>query len=388
VSATALGTLRSRLDEVVAVVRTHAEDCDRAARFPTEALEAMRRTGLLGLVVPEPDGGPGGTLADAVEACRALSREDLSVGLIYAMHVQQVAAVVRFASPELRARLLPRLGGGGVYVASVTTAPGTGGHLLTTSAGLSEAGGNLRIERIAPICTGGEHADAFLVTMLAPGATSPAEVSLVYADRDDLDVAVLGGWDASGMRATASVPLRLTGDVPAGNVVGEHGRFREIATTVFAPLVHLLWAACWVGAAAGALARTISYLRGKEGRERFDLASELLLTRLGRSRARIDATNAMLEHTRAAYERAADPTLPPVQLLLNNLKVVAAEESGKAVEDLVDLVGLRHGYLRDSPLALERAQRDLRAAPLNYHNDRLLLANGQLALLDRHVNLV
>jgi acyl-CoA dehydrogenase len=58
------------------------------------------------------------------------------------------------------------------------------------------------------------------------------------------------------------------------------------------------------------------------------------------------------------------------------------------VEELIELVGLRHGYLRNQPLALERALRDLRSASLNYGNDRLHLANGSLSLLDQETTLV
>ncbi|MER6528166.1 AMP-binding protein [Streptomyces sp. NPDC001508] len=53
-----------------------------------------------------------------------------------------------------------------------------------------------------------------------------------------------------------------------------------------------------------------------------------------------------------------------------------------------DAVGMRHGYLKDSPTGLERALRDLRSASLNYSNDRLHLVDGKLALLDPEVRFV
>jgi hypothetical protein len=55
------------------------------------------------------------------------------------------------------------------------------------------------------------------------------------------------------------------------------------------------------------------------------------------------------------------------------------------VQDLIDLVGMRHGYLRGSDTALERTLRDLQSAPLNYSNDRLHAADGSLVLMDRSV---
>ena len=82
-----------------------------------------------------------------------------------------------------------------------------------------------------------------------------------------------------------------------------------------------------------------------------------------------------------------DPSTPSVQMLLNTLKTTAADECFTAVDGLMELTGLRHAYLRDSPLWLERAFRDLRSAALNYSNDRLNLASGSLALMDAGVHL-
>jgi len=54
---------------------------------------------------------------------------------------------------------------------------------------------------------------------------------------------------------------------------------------------------------------------------------------------------------------------------------------------MIALVGMFGGYSRDSPLHLERHFRDLRSAALNYSNSRLLVTNGNLALMDRSVEL-
>src|SRR5919201_807581 len=82
-----------------------------------------------------------------------------------------------------------------------------------------------------------------------------------------------------------------------------------------------------------------------------------------------------------------DPEPPPIQLRLNALKIFSSERSFAVVDELIQLVGLRYGYIRSAPFPLERLFRDLRSASLNYANDRLLTANGALALLDREVAL-
>jgi acyl-CoA dehydrogenase len=212
-------------------------------------------------------------------------------------------------------------------------------------------------------------------------------VSLVYAARDQLEIETLGGWQPLGMRATQSVPMRLAGQVPADQVVGEHGGFREIVAATFGPLAHIGWSAAWLGAAAGALSRILHHLRSPQGRKQFDAGSELLLTRLARIRGRLDLVNALLRHTVAVFDGRSYIADPSVQLLTNALKIHAAEQCFAAIDEMVELVGLRHGYMQGSPLFVERVFRDLRSASLNYGNDRLYLANGSLTLLDRQVRL-
>ncbi|MFT7836814.1 acyl-CoA dehydrogenase family protein [Saccharothrix sp. BKS2] len=372
-------------DAVADVVAEHARQSDAEAAFPVRALDELRATGLLGLLVPVEHGGLGGSVADVLTVSTRLGRADMSAAMIFAMHCQQVAAVVRHAGDRLRDELLPAIAQGKLYLASVTTEAGKGGHLLTARAELRDDDGELVVDRFAPIVTGGGHADGFLVTMLGPGATSANQVSLVYAARDQLEVVPVGEWQPLGMRASSSGALRLRGRVPGHQVIGRHGGFREIVTTTFGPLAHLGWSACWLGTASGALSRVLGLLRDPAARGSLDLGSELLLTRLARSRQRLEVVNALLWRAEAVVAREDDLSRPRTQLLLNELKITAAEECYAAVDELVDAVGLRHGYLRDSPTGLERALRDLRSAALNYGNDRLYLADGRLALLDQEV---
>lgn len=377
--------LREALRLTCAVADQHAAQADAAAAFPEAALDEMRRTGLLGLLVPARYGGAGGELGDLVEAGMALGRVDLSVALIFAMHCQQVAVLDRYGAERLRRHVLTAVAEGKVYLGSVTTAPGTGGHLLSSDSTAVRAGTDLRLDREAPIVTGGRHADAFLVTMGTPDAISPAQLDLVYASRDQLELEVTGGWSPLGMRATESVPMRLRGSVPDWQVVGGRGGFRTIASEYFAPLAHIGWSAAWLGTAAGAYSRVLRHIRNPTRRGQFDPGSELLLSRLATTRSRLEVVHALLRHTVRVLGNGSDTAAAPVQLLSNTLKVASAEECYRVVDELVELVGLRHGYLTGSPLRLELALRDLRSASLNYANDRLRLSNGALSLLDADV---
>jgi acyl-CoA dehydrogenase len=379
--------IRAAAGEVAQASRAGVRSTDEAASFPAAALQAMRDTGLLGLMVPEEYGGLGGGIDDLIETNITLARVDLSVAMILAMHCQQAAALVRYAGPRLRAELLPEIAAGRRYLASVTTEAGKGGRLLTSDAALTERAGRLALDRNAPIVTGGLHADGFLITMQAPGAVHSGQVSLVYAHREQLELAEYGTWQPLGMRASHSVGLRLRGELPADQVVGEHGGFHTVAVTLFAPLAHLGWSACWLGTAAGALSRTLRELRVRDRAAGGGiLGSDLLLVRLATARRLLDSVHALLAHTSRIVQATEDLSAPSAQLLINALKVTAAEDCYRAVDILVEAVGMRDGYLKDSPTGLEQALRDLRSASLNYHNDRILLADGKLVFLDPEVS--
>jgi acyl-CoA dehydrogenase len=364
---------------------------DTAGDFPADNLDALRASGLMGLLVPTGYGGGGGGVGDLAEAARIMAGGCLSTAMIWAMHCQQVDALVRHATPELRDELLPRVARGEVYIASVTTEAGKGGRLTSAEAALEHTGATLALHRDAPVVTGGEHADGYLVTMREAPDAPDSRVSLVYADRDLTKTEVYGSWNALGMRGTRSVGMRLSANVPVRNVVGGPGAFRAVATDSMIAVGHIAWAACWLGAAQSAFGQVVSLLRSPNRPRSVDPRSDLTTERLGRTRMDLDLVGAYLHQVTAEVARHREQGLsidtPPVQIHLNTLKVTAAELTYAAVDRLVQLCGLSVGYSKDSAVPLERHLRDLRSAALNYSNDRLLTATGSLALLDRSVRL-
>ncbi|MBB2910620.1 acyl-CoA dehydrogenase [Streptosporangium becharense] len=378
-------------EAVLPTLAGHAAEADRRSEFPRRSLAALRANGLMGLLVPREYGGLGGRLPDLVAVAQRLSTACLSTGLIWAMHCQQVAVLARFASADLAAALLPRIARGELYLASVTTEPGKGGHLMTGVAALADRDGTLLFEREAPVVTGGEYAEGFLITMRASEQARDNQLTLVYADRAQLDITHRGEWDAMGMRGTRSVSMALRAAVPDEQVVGEPGGFREIAVEVMAPYGHLAWASCWLGAATGALRDFVALVRSPRCPPSFDIRSDLVRERLARTRIDLEVTSAYLHRVceEVAELSAASQSLdnPATQVHLNTLKVVAAEHTFDAVDRLVQLAGMSIGYRRGAVIPLERHFRDLRSASLNYADDRLLVATGALCVLDRAVRL-
>jgi alkylation response protein AidB-like acyl-CoA dehydrogenase len=385
----------SLIKPIIPVLREHAATHDESATFPVEAMAALREHRLLGLLVPTEYGGLGADLTTFVEVASGLSAHCLSTGQIWAMHCFQVDAIVRYGSPQLRANLLPRVAAGDVYIASVTSERGRKADLLSAATPLDTDGDRVVIERSAPVVTGGEHADGYLITMRRSPTAAESEVSLVYADRGDLQVETVGRWDSLGVRATESIGMVLKGAVPAYHVVGEPGGFAEIARESMVPISHLGWSACWLGTAKGAFTDVVRWSAKSASADRRHGAagqSDLLYERLGQVRVALELVSSYLTRVRQEIDqaRAAKASLcsPRHRLQLNTLKIAASDLTFRAVNDMLQIVGLRSGYLKDSEIPMERHFRDLRSASLNHANDRLLVGVGALSMLDRNVTLI
>jgi acyl-CoA dehydrogenase len=380
-----------KAEELTDLLRSEAPRLDAEGLFPEKGLRALRDCGLMGLLVPHRYGGLDGDLGDLADVAQILAGGCLSTALIWAMHCQQVDVLVRHAEPALAGRLLPRVAAGELYLASITTEPGKGGHLLSAEAPLHEAGEQLRVSREAPVVTGGRYADGFLVTMRSGTGARPNDVRLVYLDRRQAVVEDGRSWNALGMRATQSGGLRLDGCVPAAQLVGEPGAFRAIAVESMIPAGHIGWAACWLGVARSALHDVIGLIRSPARPRGLDPRSDLVQERVAQVRIDLELVSAYLNRVVAEVSAARAEGCPVdaegIQIHLNTLKVAAARLTFQAVDRLVQLAGLSVGYLKDSPIPLERHFRDLRSASLNNADDRLLTATGALTLLDRAAHL-
>ena len=190
----------------------------------------------------------------------------------------------------------------------------------------------------------------------SPEAT-PAEIVLVYAEGDELTRTVADGWYAMGMRGTSSVPMHIAGRVPADRLIDPEGGFRQVAVTAMIPAGHMMWTACWLGAAKAAYRQLMHILRTPDLRSGYPLKSDLYAERVARVRLDIDLVEALLLR-------------------------VAAERLFAAVDAIVQLAGLGFGYRVQTETSIERIFRDLRSASLMFANDRLLITNGKLAQLD------
>jgi acyl-CoA dehydrogenase len=376
--------------EVASALAANASHVDEKGGFPVASLEEVKRSKLMALIIPEEYNGLGASYAEMVEVARILASSCLSTGMIWAMHCQQIATLVDHGSPELLRRVLPWIAEKGAFIASVTSEREKGGHLLTAYAPVKQIDNEILLVRDAPVVTGGAYGDAFLITMRAHEESPPSDVVLLFAERSQLDIQVKSGWPSLGMRGTDSVAMSLRGLLPQDQLINPAGGFEYVAVSTMIPVGHIAWASAWLGAAQGVASQMLDVWRNPQARKGQNLQSDLFTARLARIRLQIDTVRAYLQQTLQEYEawrdtrrgRQVEPVPMRFNIHINNLKILASELLFHAVDELIQMSGLQYGYLRNNSVHLERTFRDLRSASLMYANDRLLIANGKLTLLD------
>src|ERR1700736_3957127 len=90
----------------------HADETDRARRFPRENLQALGRSGLLGLVVPLEYGGADAGIPEMAPILERMGQACASTAMVTLMHYCGTAVIAAKGSDKLKQSLLPTIARG------------------------------------------------------------------------------------------------------------------------------------------------------------------------------------------------------------------------------------------------------------------------------------
>lgn len=148
------------------------------AEFPHDVAKKMSAAGLLGITLPEVDGGSGGTLMDAVLAIEAIAKYcPRSADVIQEGNFGAIRVLAHFATEDQKKRYLAPLLRGEEVIAVGMTEPDAGSATtdLKTSATPDGAGFRINGSKVFP----NPHADQYLVYVrYGPGVEGIGSVML------------------------------------------------------------------------------------------------------------------------------------------------------------------------------------------------------------------
>jgi acyl-CoA dehydrogenase len=371
----------------VEIAATHADDVDRQARFPVEAIAALREAQALSAFVPPSLGGPGVSLPAIATACFELGRNCAATGMIFAMHQIQAITIVRhFEGSPWFTEYLRRLHEEQRLIASVTSEVGTGGDMGRSVAALTEhAEGGLEFTKQALTVSYGAHADDFFTTLRRTPSSEETDQALVLHPRQETELTPTGTWDSLGMRGTCSPSFTVQARCAAEQVLPT-----PFATVLSesSPVSFVLWSQVWLGLATEAFERGHSFVRAAARRspgapQPAAGAMSRVLSELWSFRSDVRCALEEFIADDEDPERPSPRTLAS-SLRFNNLKLSASERAPQICLAVLEAVGVS-AYRNDSEYAIGRLLRDSLSARLMVSNERIHMVDGKLLTILKSV---
>lgn len=150
--------LAERLLADGALARAHAPD------YPFDISKIFAEQGLLGITIPEEDGGQGGTLMDAVLAIEQVALVcPRSADVVQSGNFGPLRTFAEFASAEQRERYFDKLLAGEAIIALGMTEPGAGSAVTDLSTQAKPDGDGFRVTGGKVFTSNSADADLFLV---------------------------------------------------------------------------------------------------------------------------------------------------------------------------------------------------------------------------------
>jgi acyl-CoA dehydrogenase len=366
------------------VAARHAADVDQKARFPAEAVEAMRQAKLLSAAVPKELGGGGADMQELSAICVELAQGCAAAGMVYAMHVIQVACIARHGlSSEYFRRYLQDVVERQILIASVTSEVGVWGDTRSSICALTPEGDRFRLDKDATTVSYGAHAEDLLVTCRRNPDAPPSDQILVLLRKGDFTLEPTTSWDTMGMRGTCSPGFQVRSTVSAEQVVP--GSFADSSAQTMVSYSHILWAAVWLGIAADAVSRASAYVRGEARKKPGTVPQQAhrlaeVMVQLQTMRNNVNGQAVEFDGITARPDGMEQLLTIGWALKMNNIKVASSEMAPAIVHQALQIVGIG-GYKNDSKYSLGRNYRDSLSAALMISNDRIYAKTAPLLLV-------
>jgi acyl-CoA dehydrogenase len=366
------------------VAARHAADVDVRARFPEEAIRAMKEARLLSAAVPKHLGGAGASMQELTAMCFTLAQGCAASGMVFAMHVIQVACIARhgegtpFFDGYLREIVEQQL-----LIGSITSEVGVWGDTRSSICAVARKDGRYLLDKDASTASYAEAADDLLVTCRRSADAPASDQVLVLVRRKDRTLTQTTTWDTLGMRGTCSPGFKLESSGPEEQILP--GSFADASAQSMVSYSHILWGGLWLGIAFDAVARASAAVRAEARKTPGTVpakASHLarLSVKLQSMRNDVQALATEFDRLMALPNGMEELLTLGWALKMNNVKVAASEAVQHIVHEALQIIGI-NGYKNDSKVSVGRHYRDALSASLMISNDRIFAKTASMLLV-------
>lgn len=335
-----------------AQIRPQVREMDEHAKIPKSLIERLFELGVMGVEIPDEYGGGGATFFHSVLAVEALSGVDPSVGvLVDVQNTLVINAILRWGSPELKQRYLPRLASDTIGAYALSEA-GSGSDAFAMAARAVAGDGGFTINGRKLWITNGNEADVFIVFANVNPEAGYRGITAFMVDRGMPGFTVGAKEDKLGIRASSTCELILEDCVvPKAHVLGEVGKGYKVAIeTLNEGRIGI--GAQMIGAAAAALQHAVRYTRERKQFGKSLAEFQLVQAQIARAAMDVEAAR-LLVYNAARLRDAGKPFLTEAAMC----KLYSSEAAERVTSLAINLYG-GYGYVKDYPV--EKLWRDVK----------------------------
>lgn len=341
------------LDRIISeTVAPTAEEIDRSGAFPREALEALGRAGLLGLISSTNVGGLGESHRAATLVVERVATACASTAMVLCMHYAGTVVIEAHGPVAIREAVAR-----GEHVTTLAfSEKGSRSHFWAPTSTAVQADGGVRLDAQKSWATSAGQADSYVWSSRPLASEGQSTIWLVPAKTEGLSIPFK--FNGMGLRGNHSSPVIAEGVVvPIENMLGADGDGFNVMMGIVLPYFQLMNAGFSVGTMEAATTKAAQHVTGTKLEHLDQSLADLPTVRayLSRMRIKTDMCRALLLDTLAALEGGREDTM----LRILEVKAAAGEASTEVTDLAMRVCG---GAAFRKEVGVERHFRDARAA--------------------------
>ena len=334
-----------------------AGELDRQHRFPKKPLRRLAELGMMGMTVPEADGGPGASAVSHALVLMEVSRACASTGVIFSVHNSLACeCLVRYGTPAQKGKYLPGLIRGTTLGAFALTEPESGSDAAALKTVAVRRGDRYLLTGTKAFVTSGGRAGMTLTFATTAPEREHQGITAFLLEPSFPGFAVGRVEEKMGLNASETVQLHLEAcEVPAENRLGEEGEGFDIALALLEGGRAGI-AAQAVGIAQACLEEAVAYAKERHQFGQPIASFQAIQHQIADMATQVEAAR-LLTLRAAALKDAGQPG----RVASSMAKLYASEAANRVAAAALQIHG-GYGYLKDFPI--ERHYRDARVLTL------------------------